>query len=236
MAGAVTATRRALVLGATGAVGSALTRELLASPAWESVKILTRRPTESFRDVPGAEKLTAHVVEMSRLEAEAAGAARGASAAFCTMGLGQPRKVAREEFWAVDVELSTAFARACRSAGVGHYTLLSAVGADPSSKNFYFHVKGTAESRAQALGFDRVTFFRPSLLATPRARYGFFDGLMQALYPKVSWMLAPRFHEIRVEDLGRAMRLNAEAASKAPVETLTYPDVARLLEGSPAAE
>jgi len=222
-------TRRAIVLGATGAVGSALTRELLASRAWESVTIVTRRPTAVFRDAPGVEKLTAHVVEMSRVEEGAARLAEGTHAAFCTMGLGQPSKASREQFWQVDVEQSTAFARACRAAGVRHYSLLSSVGADPDARSYYLRVKGTAESRAQALGFDRVSFFQPCLLATREIRYGVRDRLMQALYPKISWMLPSRFHEVRVEDLGRAMRLNAEAASARAVERLTYADVVRLL-------
>lgn len=225
--------RRAIVLGATGAVGSALTRELLASPAWESVRALPRRSTETFRDAPGAEKLTVHVVEMPCLEAATARAAEGAHAAFCTMGIGQPRKVSRDEFWRVDVELATAFARGCRAASVRHYTLLSAVGADPESRNFYFKVKGTAEARAQALGFERGSFFRPSLLVTREIRYGLQDRLMQMVYAKISWMLPSRFRGVRVEDLGRAMRLNAEAAPGAAVERLTYADVVRFLEQFP---
>lgn len=224
--------RRAIVLGATGAVGSALTRELLASPAWEGVRILTRKPTVIFRDAPGVEKLTAQVVETSHLEMETARAAEGAQAAFCTMGIGQPRKVSREEFWQVDVEQTTAFARACRAAGVRHYTLLSSIGADPDSRNFYLRVKGMAEARAQALGFDRVSFFRPSLLVTRQIRYGLMDRLTQALYPRISWMLPSRFHEVRVEDLGRAFCLSAEAVPETAVERLTHPDVVRLLAKS----
>jgi uncharacterized protein YbjT (DUF2867 family) len=39
---------RAIVVGATGAIGSALVRELLASPRCEGVTALARRPVDLF--------------------------------------------------------------------------------------------------------------------------------------------------------------------------------------------
>jgi uncharacterized protein YbjT (DUF2867 family) len=218
----------AVVIGATGAVGSALTRELLGSASWEGVAILTRKPTELFAGCPGAQKLSRRVVDLARLEEETAQAARGAGAAFCTMGIGQPRKVSREELWRVEVELAAAFARGSRSAGVRHFSLMTSVGADAASRSYYLRVKGTAEERVKALGFDRVSFFRPSLLVTREIRYGLQDRLTQALYPMIAWMLPSRFRGVRVEDLARAMRLWAEAPAGPPVRILHYEDFLRI--------
>lgn len=52
---------RALVIGATGAVGSALVRELLWSARCHAMTMLTRRPPGMFTGVPGAAKLTQRV-------------------------------------------------------------------------------------------------------------------------------------------------------------------------------
>jgi uncharacterized protein YbjT (DUF2867 family) len=167
---------------------------------------------------------------MEQLAREAIDHARSCDAAFCTMGVGQPRKVGRKEFWKVDVEYASAFARACKIAGVRHFTLLSSVGANANSSNNYLHVKGVVEERIQQLRFERASFFRPSLLLTKKIRYGVQDFLTQAIYPAISWALAPRFHQIRVTDLGRAMRLNAERPAESPVEALTYPEFLALLQ------
>ncbi len=223
---------RAVVIGGTGAVGSALVQELLASPRCSQVVVVGR--TEPAPDAFGvtSQKLSIHAVNMDQLAREAIDHARSCDAAFCTMGVGQPRKVGRKEFWKVDVEYASAFGRACKIAGVRHFTLLSSVGANANSSNNYLHVKGVVEERIQQLRFERASFFRPSLLLTKKIRYGLQDFLAQALYPAISWALAPRFHQIRVTDLGRAMRLNAERPAESPVEALTYPEFLALLQAN----
>lgn len=166
---------------------------------------------------------------MEELEPTAAAMGRGASVAFSTLGVGQPRKVSREELWQVDVGYNATFAQGCRSAGIRHFSLLGAVGTDPASRSYYLRTKAKAEKAITAQGFKRASFFRPSLLVTREIRYGLQDRVTQALFPRISRWLPPRWHEIRVEELARAMRLNAERAPTAPVEILHYPECAALL-------
>lgn len=215
---------KAVVVGATGAVGSALVRELLASPHCTRVTALVRRATTMFAHAPGWEKLRLEVVDLADLERATATLAAGCDAAFCTMGIGQPRKVPPEEFRRVDVDYAGAFARGARAAGVRHIALLSSVGADAASRNRYLRVKGDAEAAVAAAGIARTSLFRPSLLVTRHLRYGVQDWLSQTFVPLLAPLLPARYHQIRVEDLARAMRLNAERDGVAGTETLTYPD------------
>ena len=216
---------RAIVLGATGAVGSVLVRELLQSPRCAVAVALTRRdidePSPKFRQ---------YVVDMENLERDAVEPALGCDVAFCTMGIGQPSKVSPEELWKVDVEQASAFARVCRTVGVRQFSILTAVGGNSKSKLHYLRVKGEIEGRLQSLGFPRVSFFRPSLLQTKTIRYGFQDSVVQRIFPLVSWALPGKWHEIPVEDLARAMRLDVEnPLSDNRVEILHYPEFRRLI-------
>jgi uncharacterized protein YbjT (DUF2867 family) len=221
---------QAIVIGATGAVGSSLVRELIASPLCKQVTAVVRRELpEEFFDDP-ANKVRVQILDMDNLGTEAIAAARHCDAAFCTMGIGQPRKVTKEQFWKVDVEYALAFARACKLAGVQHFSLLSSVGANAESRSNYLRVKGTVEERLASIGFARVSLFRPSLLVTKYVRYGLQDRLTQALFPVVAKFLSPKFHQIKVEELGRAMRMNAERPGVKGIESLTYPEFRKLLD------
>lgn len=235
---------RALVIGATGAVGSALVRELSAAPACAGVVALTRRPVDWLAALPN---VVAHAVAFDALEQRTQELGAGCDAAFCTMGIGQPRKTSFEEFRRVDVDYAGAFARGAAAAGVRHISLLSSVGANVSSRNPYIRVKGEAEQAVAAAGITRTSLFRPSLLVTREIRYGLQDRLTQSLFPLIALVLPSRYHQVRVEDLGRAMRINAEAAPVGPkpdaapaplsraarrVEVLEYPDFMKLLRAT----
>jgi hypothetical protein len=61
-------------------------------------------------------------------------------------------------------------------------------------------------------------------------RYSLQDRITQAVFPRVSWALSSRWHEIRVEDLARATRVNAERPpGDTAVEVLHYDDFVALL-------
>ncbi|PYR72734.1 MAG: hypothetical protein DMF87_27365, partial [Acidobacteria bacterium] len=185
----------AIIIGATGAVGSNVVRALLPSAACTRITALSRRPTNLFDGLQGTEKLEIQVIDYARIE-EATAAAAGSSVAFCTIGVGQSRKATAEELWRVDVEYAGAFARGATRAGVKHISLLSAVGANAASRNRYIRTKGKAEEAIIDAGIPRTSIFRPSLLVTRDIRYGVQDRLTQALFPIVSPLLPRRFHEI----------------------------------------
>jgi uncharacterized protein YbjT (DUF2867 family) len=214
---------RAIVIGATGAVGSALVRELLGSPSCERVAVVVRRPIDRSEDK--LRQIVVDMDELAHLQVEG-------EVAFCTMGIGQPRKVSYAEHWKVDVGYATTFARRCREAGVRHFSLLTSVGVDSRSRARYLRVKGAVEEQIRALAFPRTSFFRPSLLVTDEIRYGLQDRITQAVWPRLSWLMPKRYHEIHVDDLGRAMRINAEQdAPEGMVEVLDYGSFERLLAG-----
>jgi uncharacterized protein YbjT (DUF2867 family) len=131
----------------------------------------------------------------------------------------------------VDAEYASVFASACKNAGVRHMSLLGALGANPRSSNFYLRVKGAVEERFRSTGFVRLSLFRPSVLMTETLRYGFQDWLTQHLFPVASRLLPSRFHEIRVDHLARAMRLNAEREGEG-AEVLVYDHFLDLLRSA----
>lgn len=163
-----------LLAGATGLVGRELLAALLADPAVAAVHALGRR-------APGVQhaKLTSHVVDFAALPS-----LPRIDEAY--VALGTTIKVAGSQaaFRAVDLDAVTAVARAAQRAGATKLGIVSAMGADPSSRVFYNRVKGDMEQAVRALGIDTTVFARPSLLEGDRA------SLQQPPRPAERWLQA----------------------------------------------
>ncbi len=217
---------KVIILGASGAVGSAVVTKLLKMAEVEKVTALVRRPLS----LPGVPKLEVKIVDVVNPQSYAQFLG-GHDAAICTFGVGQPSKVPRAEFAAIDFDAVKAFAEACRSHGVAHFELLGSVAADPKSRSFYLKSKGELREAIAAMGFERFSCFQPSMLLTNTNRYDFMQGLMLATWPVISKILvgsADRYRGIRVEDLGAAMATNLLRSGKA-YEVLHWREIQRLI-------
>jgi uncharacterized protein YbjT (DUF2867 family) len=160
---------RVVLLGATGAVGRNVLAEALRSPAYGTVTTLGRRPVDIAEGGTPPGKLAQHVVDLQD-PASYRALVEGHTTAICTLGVGEPSKATREEVWKVEIDYVMGFAAACKDAGVRHFSLMTSAGANPRSRSYYLRLKGTQEERAKALGFQRTSLFRPSMLLTPRNR------------------------------------------------------------------
>jgi uncharacterized protein YbjT (DUF2867 family) len=194
-------TRSALLLGATGLVGGHCLELLLAEPAYARLVVLTRRPLE--REHP---KLAQHIVDFDRLAEHAALFA--VDDVFCCLGTTIRRAGSQDAFRKVDRLYPHEAARLALEQGARQFLLVSAVGADPTSRVFYNRVKGEVEMAVQALAFQRVVIVRPSLLLGERA--GFRPGeriaewMSKPLAPLLRGPLA-RYRPIPARTVARAL-------------------------------
>lgn len=206
------AVRKVVLLGATGAVGGHVLAEVLGSSVFAAVTTVGRRPaTLPPAVVVASDKLAQHVVDVATPDSYRQ-YLPGHSDAICTLGVGDPAKLPREEVWRIEVDYVVAFASACREAGVERFSLMTSVGSDASSRSYFLKMKGTLEEQVKALGFPRLRIFRPSMILTPENRYGLSQAVTLAVWPKLNWVLQDPLRAtrgIRVEDLGRAIGLDA---------------------------
>src|SRR5262245_22231910 len=150
--------QKAVLIGATGAVGKNVLRALLDSARFTAVTTLGRRTLPPEDQISSSPKLSQHVIDLWK-SATYEALLSGHEAAFCTLGVGQPTKLPREEVLRTDVEGVMEFAAACKRQGVRHFSLMTAVGADPKARYWYLRMKGELEQKVAALGFERTSFF-----------------------------------------------------------------------------
>ncbi|MGE0592298.1 MAG: NAD(P)H-binding protein [Vicinamibacterales bacterium] len=195
----------AIVLGGTGNVGARIVRLLIDSALCKRVVVVTRRTTSAFAHP----KVSEVVVNMNRLEAEVAPHAQGADIAFVAFGVGKgSARMPVEEVRTVEVTYPQAFCRAARAGGARVCGLMTAAGADPTSRIQYARIIGEKEKAVAALGFDALAVFRPGLIRgnsnTP--------GILGAVLPLLDWAIPSRYHSIHKNDLARAMVAQSEDA------------------------
>ena len=157
---------KALVLGATGAVGKDLVNQLLADDHFDRIELFVRRPASV-----GSAKAAVHVVDFDHPE-EWHGLLTGDVLFSC---LGTTIKAAGSQAaqWKVDYTYQYEAAKAAREQGVPTCVLVSSIGASPKSGIFYTRMKGELEEAVKALGFPGCFSLQPpSLIRKGSDRFG----------------------------------------------------------------
>jgi uncharacterized protein YbjT (DUF2867 family) len=154
--------RVALVAGSSGMVGGQLLPLLLQAPQYTRVHALSRRPLPF--DHP---RMANRVV---RFEASLQAQLKGLQCqdAFCCLGTTIRDAGSQAAFRAVDHDLVLEFSQLALSSGAERLVVVSSVGANPASKNFYLRVKGEMEKALEALRFRALDIMQPSLLLGSR--------------------------------------------------------------------
>jgi uncharacterized protein YbjT (DUF2867 family) len=217
------ASRSALIVGATGLVGGFVLDRLLQEDLYHEVRVLVRRAHD--RQHP---KLKTLVVDFDQLDEHPEGFE--VDDVFCCLGTTIKKAGSQAAFRQVDHDYVAALAHLARAAGARRFVLVSSIGADPATSNFYLSVKGAAEEAVAACGFPELHIFRPSALMGPReeSRPGERVGIL------VTRLVAPllvgglrRLRPIHAQTLASAM-VEAAKSGVAARRVYTFKDIVRL--------
>ena len=85
-----------------------------------------------------------------------------------TYELGYMQHASRESFKLIDYEYPLLIAKLAFKNGARSISLVSAVGAQEGSFNYYFHIKGKLENEIKKIGYENICFARPGHLLGQR--------------------------------------------------------------------
>lgn len=190
--------RRALLLGATGLVGRALLARLLEDAGTARIDALVRRPLPVRNP-----RLRVRVVDFAAI-ATLADFPR-CDDVFCCLGTTIRSAGSQAAMRGVDVDLVVDCARAARGRGASRLALVSAMGADPTSRVFYNRVKGQMEQAIAKLGFDSTTILRPSLLDGERDDFRPGERFALALARPLGPLIPAKYRAIPAGAVASAM-------------------------------
>ncbi|MBT8085193.1 MAG: NAD(P)H-binding protein [Woeseia sp.] len=190
--------RRALVVGATGLVGGQLLDKLARHPAYESIATLGR-------NTPAASHNNLQHFKFGEPDADQA---FDTDVVFCCLGTTIRQAGSDAAFRAVDVDLVVDIAKRAQAAGVATFIVVSSLGADAGSRNFYLRIKGEMEQGVVVSGPPRVGIIRPALLIGQRDAF----RPVEAAWQKASHLINPflfgalrRYRSVDANDVADAM-------------------------------
>jgi len=183
-----------LLIGGTGLVGQALLKELVFKNNISEIRV----PIRDLKTVVfNHSKIIYKVVSFMDLD-QNPDLFNGVTHVISAIGTTLKKAKTREQFQIVDHYLPKVVARLAKENGVESYSLVSSLGANKDSRNFYLQVKGQLESDLELLGLKKLLIYRPSLLDGKRRefRLGEFFGLM--FFKLFSFMIPKKYRPTSV--------------------------------------
>jgi uncharacterized protein YbjT (DUF2867 family) len=215
--------RTAVVLGASGLVGGFCLKALVDDPDYTRVLTFGRRELPPMTRA----KVAQRVADLGSLTADDF---RGAQDVFVALGSTIRKAGSQEAFRRVDLEMPLRAAQEALQAGAEQFVVVSSVGADPASKNFYLRTKGELERELAKLPYRALHILRPSLLIGKRQEFRLGEVMGMKLAPVLDLLtLGPlrRYHSMKAEIAGKAMA-GAARQGTAGTHIYEYDEIVRL--------
>ena len=189
-------TKTALIIGASGLVGTALLQGVLASPAYGLVKILVRSPL----------KITNLKLQTILFDFENPDAIKvQADDVYCCLGTTLKKAGSKAAFRKIDSDYPFLIARLAKLNGATRFSIVTAMGADVHSSIFYNQIKGEIERKLKELNFESLLVFRPSLLLGNRQEARFSEQVAGSLMRFFKPLIPLKYQGIEAEKVADAM-------------------------------
>ena len=193
-----------IIAGSTGLIGGNVIKVL--SNKKQSAIALTRR---SIPNLPP--NITEMIIDFDTFEKN--GSLPSCNNVFICLGTTIKTAGSKENFRKVDIDYCLSIARKAKESGAETLSLISSIGANSSSKNFYLRTKGELEESIQSLGFSTVNIFRPSFLVGERSEKRLAEKIAINLAKIMDFFLigtASKYRSVKAESLAKTMVLKAD--------------------------
>lgn len=209
----------AVIIGATGAVGKEILKEILDGDFYERIYVLGRN---SILRLSEDGRLTKIVIDFENMRFDTS--ILDDVDVFAALGTTIKIAGSKENQRKIDVDYTVNFAKLCEGK-VRSFNVVSAIGANSKSKNFYNSLKGELEDKLKEMNLGILRIFQPSLLISRRDDNRFLEEIFMKVAPFFQFVLkgkTKKYSPIEASLLGKVIvRFATENKEKG---TYTYND------------
>lgn len=192
--------KTAVIIGATGAVGREISNEILSGEYYDRIYILGR---SSINKLPDDSRLTKIIIDFENINFDTS--ILEDADVFASLGTTIKIAGSKENQRKIDVDYTVNFSNLCEGK-VRSFNVVSAIGANSKSKNFYNSLKGELEDKLKVMNLGVLRIFQPSLLISKRDDKRFLEELfmkVSSIFQLVLKGKAKKYSPIEVSVLGR---------------------------------
>lgn len=210
--------KTAIVIGATGLVGSAVVDSLASAAHISSIVTITRREFDHESD-----KVKNHVIDFDQLEQHSD--LFSGDMLFSCLGTTIAKAGSIEAQRVIDLDYQIIAARLAAKKNVEHYLLVSSSSANANSFSAYLKMKGELENQVKELPFSKISIFQPSLLLGKRDDNRIAESLGSIIMPFVCKLPGlRRFRPIKGTQVAEKM-VSVSASQTSAFESYTLDEV-----------
>jgi uncharacterized protein YbjT (DUF2867 family) len=193
--------KKAIIAGASGLIGGLLLDILLQQPEYDEVMILVRKELALQH-----KKLKQQVIDFEHL-ADYSGMIAG-NAIFCCLGSTRKKTPDLNVYRKIDHDYPLQLAQIAAKNGIDQFHLVSSLGADAASSNFYIKLKGETEEDIKKVGLKCLHIYRPSFLTGKRTENRPIERYMSVVIKFIDLLLIgglKKYRSIPAATVARAM-------------------------------
>lgn len=196
--------KKAAIIGATGLIGGHILQQLTNDDSVEEIRVVVRRPMQA--SCPRIK-----VIQISFSDTDALRkAVSGCDSVFCAIGTTRKKTPNLQEYRKIDYDIPVTVARLSAEEGVRSFHLVSSVGANSQSSNFYLKMKGDTEEAVQQSGLAGLVIYRPSLLLGNRKEVRIAERISTLMMPFISLLFPANYKPIQASTVASAMIRDAK--------------------------
>lgn len=162
--------KTAIIIGATGLTGSTLLEDLLVDERYDCIKLFSRRSCGITHS-----KIEEHLIDVFELENHENEFT--ADEVFCCVGTTKAKTPDEAMYLNIDYGIPVALARLCVKKDINTFVVISALGANKTSKLFYNRTKGRMEEDVLREKIKNTYILQPSLITGNRAEKRFGEKI-----------------------------------------------------------
>ncbi len=202
--------KKAVIFGASGLVGKNILHALIRDKRYSHITIFLRKSI-STRHLKVKEIITdLHDVDTIRESLQC-------DEIYCCLGSTIKKAGSEEAFKKVDFDLAVMVGELAVNKNIAHFLVVSSLGADANSSNFYLKTKGEMENALIQMNIPGLKIFRPSMLLGPRSESRPLESIGKVVMKSLSFLFIGRlkkYKAIEAKTVAAAMIAAANSEDK----------------------